>query len=54
MLIEERFWRDLYERYESKKKCLIPKDVHYIMLENVKVASQNKSTKLAKGDNTTT
>ena len=43
--LDDRFKRDLYERYKSKKKHLIPKDVSYIMLENVKVASQNKSTK---------
>ena len=44
--IEDRFKRDFYKRYESKKKCLIPKDVFDTMLENVKVSTQNKSTKM--------
>ena len=50
MLIEEKLERDLYQRYESKKKYLIPKDVYSIMLENVKVTSQNKSTKSRQHD----
>ena len=37
--IEERFKRDLYETYESKE------EVYYTVLENVKVARNNKSTK---------
>ena len=48
--LEDRLKRDLYERYKSKKKNLIPKDVSYIMLENVKLASQNKSTKSRQHD----
>ena len=43
--IEDRFKRDLFERYERNRKYLIPKDVYYTMLEDVKVASQNKNTK---------
>ena len=45
LLIEERFKRELYEMYDSEMKFVIPKDVYSIMLENVKVVSQNKSTK---------
>ena len=45
LLIEERFKKDLYERYESKKKYLISEDVYSIMLENVRVTSQNNTTK---------
>ena len=43
--IEDRFKRNLFERYERNKKYLIPKNVYYTMLEDVKVASQNKNTK---------
>ena len=41
--IEDRFKRDLRDMRGTK--YLIPKDVYYTMLKDVKVASQNQNTK---------
>ena len=45
--IEDRFKRDLFERYERNKKYLIPKDVYYTMLENTSIFKYSNHVNVA-------
>ena len=42
---EEKFRRELYQKYDACKKILIPKDGYYSTIEVVKSAATNPATK---------
>ena len=43
--VEMRFRNDLLEKYEKCPKYLIPKDVYYNIIEEIKAASESSKTK---------
>ena len=42
---EEKFKRELYIKYETCKKILMPRDQYYSTIEDVKSAAANPATK---------